>query len=110
MRSVKTIIQHSGRLLTVLMLLALTFCYAMFQGGFVSWFVFFTVLPFLIYAVLLAIVPLKIEGITRTIMPSKVERGDQVEITVTFYNRSWFPLLYLTVSEMPMDAKFYEAA
>ncbi|MEK4230884.1 DUF58 domain-containing protein [Solibacillus sp. FSL H8-0538] len=110
MKAFVNFLQTSRRLVTVVALLVVTFCFAMFQGGFVSWFVFFTVTPFLLYSLLLAFVPLRISEIRRDIAPSKVERGDKVEITVTFRNDSWFPFVYLTVYELPMDEKFYQYA
>lgn len=102
--------QQSGRLLTVLLLLIITFCFAMFQGGFVSWFVFFVVLPFLLYAILLAVVPLKIVQVSRIVEPSKVSRGGDAKVTVTFRVESPIPLIYMTVSELPVDHIIYETA
>ena len=108
MKRVNHFIQHGGRLVTVILLLIITFCYAMFQGGFVSWFVFFMILPFLLYSILLAIVPLRFKDISRTLSKERIERGNNVEVTVTFRNRSWFPIMFLTVSELLMENGLYE--
>ncbi|MEK4427246.1 DUF58 domain-containing protein [Solibacillus sp. FSL K6-1523] len=102
--------KHGGRLVTVVSLLVITYCFAMFQGGFVSWYLFFTLLPFVIYAILLAIMPIKITEISRTLSKERVERGDNIVVTVKFRNASWFPIIFLTVRELPMDSRFYEAA
>lgn len=102
--------KESGRVITVFLLLVITFCFAMFQGGFVSWFVFFAVVPFLLYAIALAFVPIDIEEIERTITPKKLSRGDRVRVEVAFRVRSKLPLLFMSVSELPMDKAFYEGA
>ena len=83
----------------VIFLLTVTFCFAMFQGGFVSWFIFFAVLPFLTYTILLQFVPINITNVKRTINPSFVTRGSKVNVYVTFQNKTLFPLLFLTVRE-----------
>lgn len=108
MKKIRYFFQHGGRLLTVIALLIITYCYAMFQGGFVSWFVFFTILPFSIYSILLAIVPICIQQVSRTLSKEVVERGDTIEVTVRFHNKSWFPLVFMTARETAMDADFYE--
>lgn len=108
MKKIRYFFQHGGRLLTVIALLIITYCYAMFQGGFVSWFVFFTILPFSIYSILLAIVPIRIQQVSRTLSKEVVERGDTIEVTVRFHNKSWFPLVFMTARETAMDADFYE--
>lgn len=108
MKKIRYFFQHGGRLLTVIVLLIITYCYAMFQGGFVSWFVFFTILPFSIYSILLAIVPIRIQQVSRTLSKEAVERGDTIEVTVRFHNKSWFPLVFMTARETAMDADFYE--
>lgn len=73
-----------------------------------SWFVFFTILPFSIYSILLAIVPIRIQQVSRTLSKEAVERGDTIEVTVRFHNKSWFPLVFMTARETAMDADFYE--
>lgn len=101
--------KHGGRLVTVVSLLVITYCFAMFQGGFVSWYLFFTLLPFVIYAILLAIMPIKITEVSRTLSKERVKRGDHIVVTVKFRNASWFPIVFLTVRELPMDSDYYES-
>lgn len=109
MKRLKQFFHHGGRLVIVILLLLVTYCYAMFQGGFVSWFVFFTILPFSIYSILLALVPIRMAEISRTFSKGRLERGDDVLVTVKFRNKSWFPIIFMTVNEMPMKDGFYEA-
>lgn len=110
MKQLLNFFKHGGRLVIVLALLITTYCYAMFQGGFVSWFVFFTILPFSIYSILLALVPIRFKEISRTLSKDRMERGDDVLVTVRFRNMSIFPIMFLVVSELPMDENYYEAA
>lgn len=96
------------RFVVLILLLAITFSYAMFQGGFVSWFLFFTLIPFLVYSLLLAVVPLRFTEVRREILPTRVFGGNTASVEVSFRNKSWFPLLFLAVKEMDMDDSFYE--
>ncbi|MGM9948468.1 MAG: DUF58 domain-containing protein [Lysinibacillus sp.] len=104
------VVKQGGRLLTVLGLLALTFCFAMFQGGFVSWFVFFALLPFLLYSVLLAVMPIRIGELDREIAPAKLHHGGKARVTVRFRNRTILPIVFLVVREVDMDERFYRVA
>ena len=104
------VVKQGGRLLTVVGLLALTFCFAMFQGGFVSWFVFFTLLPFLLYSFLLAIMPIRIGEVEREIAPAKLQHGGKAKVTVRFRNRTLLPIVFLVVRELDMDERFYRVA
>ena len=110
MKNIIHFFRYGGRLVTVLSLLILTYCYAMFQGGFVSWFVFFTILPFSLYSIILAIVPIRFEQVSRTLSKERLERGNNVVVTVRFRNASWFPIVFMTVRELPMEDGFYEEA
>ncbi len=110
MNRIRDFFLHSGRFVTVIVLLVITFSFAMFQGGFVSWFVFFTILPFSFYSILLALLPIHFKEVSRTLSKSHIERGDSVFVTVTFHNTGWFPLIFLTVRELAMEEGLYEAA
>ena len=89
----------------IITIFIVVFCFAMFQGGFVSWFLFFVITPFLLYSILLRFIPIQIGEIERAITPQFVTRGNKVNVQVTFENKSWFPLLFLTVREkMDTDA------
>ncbi len=89
-----------GRFIVIILLIIITYSYAMFQGGFVSWFIFYSIVPFLIYSLLLTFVPIRIVEFQREITPSKLQRGDHVKVVVRFKNKSWFPLIFLTAKEM----------
>lgn len=71
----------------------------MFQGGFVSWFIFFVILPFLIYDVLLMFIPIRIEQVERELSSQRVERGRNIDVTVHFTVKTALPLLFITACE-----------
>lgn len=104
----KGIISKFGRFVVNVLLIVVTFSYAMFQGGFVSWFLFYTLIPFLLYSLLLHFVPLRIEEVRREIQPARLERGDIASVTVHFINKTWFPLAFLTIREIGLDDDMVE--
>ena len=106
MKKLKTYLRSGGRFTATLLLAVITFSYAMFQGGFVSWFVFYSLTPFLLYSLLLSFAPIKIEEVHREITPSKLHRGDSAKVTVSFRNTTWIPLIFMTVQEIGIDRKF----
>ncbi|QCR33913.1 DUF58 domain-containing protein [Lysinibacillus sp. SGAir0095] len=106
MKKLKTYLRSGGRFTATLLLAVITFSYAMFQGGFVSWFVFYSLTPFLLYSLLFSFAPIKIEEVHREITPSKLHRGDSAKVTVSFRNTTWIPLIFMTVQEIGIDSKF----
>ncbi|MFP3917040.1 DUF58 domain-containing protein [Lysinibacillus telephonicus] len=100
MNKIKGVLGDGGRLVVIILLIVITFSYAMFQGGFVSWFIFYSIAPFLIYSLLLTFAPIQVVEFQREIEPSKLQRDDNARVTVRFKNKTWFPLIFLTVKEM----------
>lgn len=93
------IVNLGGRLFFVLFILLFTFTYAMFQGGFVSWFIFYMALPFVLYSLLLAFYPLKDIRLSREIHTPQIRKGADFSATVRI-DRDWrFPLLYTVLTE-----------
>lgn len=87
------------KLILLLLLTALAFCYAMFQGGFVSWFLFFSFLPFAVYSILLAIYPLQTFEASREISQDQFSAGDVLKARVTLQRSFPFPFIYLIAEE-----------
>ena len=110
MNKIVGILKHSRAYFIISVLFLFTFSFAMFQGGFVSWFIFFTILPFLLYSLLLAVIPLRICHVTRDITPTRLTSGDQATIKVRFENKSLFPIVFIVVRELHMDKSFYTMA
>ena len=65
MKNIKKMLDSSVRILFVLAVLASTFVFAMFQGGKLSWTIFYVILPFILYSILLFLYPMS-EMIVRT--------------------------------------------
>ncbi|MCH1627482.1 DUF58 domain-containing protein [Fredinandcohnia quinoae] len=93
-------VKATGKLVTILLLIAITFVYAMFQGGFVSWFLFYSFLPFGLYSIFLAIYPMKDIQITRKTNQSEYMAGESFVATITLKRKIPFPLIYLIIEEL----------
>lgn len=87
----------------VLFFVLAAFVYAMFQGGFVSWFLFYSFIPFALYPLLLSIYPLKNVEISRHFNESECRAGERMEVELTIKRTNIFPLLYLTVEDQLPD-------
>jgi len=92
-------VKEAWKLILLLLLIALTFCYAMFEGGFGSWFLFYSFLPFALYSLCLAFYPLNDFRVERDINQKVFNSGEKVTITHSFKRKLPFPLLYLVVEE-----------
>ncbi|MGY3717833.1 DUF58 domain-containing protein [Sutcliffiella cohnii] len=99
--------KRPSKLIAFLFLLVVTFMYAMFQGGFVSWFLFFSFLPFSVYGLLVLFYPLNDFKVTRTLNQEQYRSGDRLIGTVTVTRKFPFPLGYLVMEEvLPSDLLF----
>lgn len=99
MNQLKKIMSLWGRLLLVLFILFVTFSFAMFQGGFVSWFIFYMAVPFILYSVLLTFYPLQNVEASREIHTAQVRKGGSFSATATIFRKTPFPLLYTVLRE-----------
>ncbi|MED4116024.1 DUF58 domain-containing protein [Priestia megaterium] len=78
---------------------AATFSYAMFQGGFVSWFLFYSFLPFGLYAVAVLLYPLKKWNVTRDVKLQPRFAGDHLSYDIHITRSSGFPVYMAAVKE-----------
>ncbi|MGM8212139.1 DUF58 domain-containing protein [Virgibacillus sp. W0430] len=88
------------RFLCIGFLFIILFAYAMFQGGFVSWFLFFSFLPIGIYLVGLYFYPLAKWGVSRELSRSVVQAGDRIAVTIRIRRNIPFPLAYCVVEDL----------
>jgi uncharacterized protein (DUF58 family) len=88
-----------SKLVVLLLLIGVTFSYGMFQGGFVSWFLFYSFLPFGLYALILAVYPLEKFSVGRSIAKSEFYAGESVTIEVTVTRKTIIPLFYMIVED-----------
>ncbi|MDQ0999647.1 uncharacterized protein (DUF58 family) [Neobacillus niacini] len=91
------------KFVVLLFLIMLTFSYAMFQGGFVSWFLFYSFLPFALYCICLSFYSLNELEITRHIPQSDYNAGEALKITVNVKRKSLFPIFYLFIEDQIDD-------
>lgn len=108
MSKYKQMLSKIGRFMAMVLLIAITFSYAMFQGGFVSWFLFYTLIPFLLFSLVLTFIPIQIKEVGREITPSRLSRGDKATVTIHFKNATLFPLAFLTVRELGLNSDVVE--
>ena len=92
-------VQFILKLTFVAFLFALLFSYAMFQGGFVSWFLFYAFLPFLIYMFGVAIYPIHKWKVERKLSKRVATGGESIEVEVTLRRTLPFPIYYCVVEE-----------
>jgi uncharacterized protein (DUF58 family) len=99
MRQFSQKVKEVWKLILLLLLIALTFSYAMFEGGFGSWFLFYCFLPFAIYSLSLAFYPL-VDFRGKRDFPQKVFNfGESVTVNLTLRRKFPFPVLYIIVEE-----------
>ncbi|AKG05213.1 hypothetical protein AAV35_010735 [Salimicrobium jeotgali] len=89
----------AGKAGFLIILFGILFSYAMFQGGFVSWFLFYSFLPFLIYMGGLLFYPLDDWTGARTLSSGLIESGEAVEIEIELRRTIPFPLYFMKVKE-----------
>jgi len=83
----------------LLFLLLLTFSYAMFQGGFVSWFLFYSFVPFGLYAFGLALYSLKEIKAERVYTKQDYNAGEKFKASITLRRKIPFPLFFAIAEE-----------
>src|SRR5699024_7613846 len=84
----------------IILLFLILFSFAMFQGGFTSWFLFFSFLPIFLYQMALMFYPIKMWQVTRELSKQRIEVGDQVIVKISIRRKIPFPLYYCTFEEI----------
>lgn len=95
-----SIVRFTGKLIFVVFLILLLFSFAMFQGGFVSWFLFFAFLPIFLYHIGLLFYPIKNWRVTRKISRRIVRAGDRIAVTVKINRSVPYPLYFCICEEV----------
>jgi len=88
-----------GKMMRLPLLLIASFVFAMFQGGFVSWFLFYSFLPFVLYPVLLFFYPLNKFQVSRVLNQRQYKAGNAIHVEVTIRRSNRFPLLFLIIED-----------
>ena len=110
MKRIKFSLTLGGRLLFVIFLVISTFVFAMFQGGFVSWFIFYTLLPFELYSIAFFLSPISKIEVERYIQTAQLRKGGKLIVTVKIKRPSSFPMLYLVVKEVTQSTQLIRHA
>lgn len=93
------VVRNVWKRIILVFLLLIAFSYAMFQGGFVSWFLFYSFLPFALYAVCLSFYPLGRFSVERQFPKREFHADESLTVKVTLKRDSFFPLLLLIVED-----------
>lgn len=99
MRKLKVKTAHLFKIFFVVFLLVASYCYAMFQGGFVSWFLFGSLCPLALYSLLLSFYPLKSMKVERYLKQIEYNAGEKVVVNLKITRRDPFPLFYLIIED-----------
>ncbi|QKY71452.1 DUF58 domain-containing protein [Lentibacillus sp. CBA3610] len=93
-------IRFIGKLSFVVFLLLVLFSFAMFQGGFVSWFLFFAAMPIFLYHIGLLLYPIKNWHVTRSLSRHVTRAGDSIQVNLRIKRSFPFPLYYCICEEL----------
>lgn len=84
----------------IFFLLGALFSYAMFEGGFVSWFLFYSFTPVFLYEIALFFYPLKKWRMSRQFHQQMVRSGEELYVTIQIERTFPFPLYYTIVEDI----------
>lgn len=83
-------------LVTIIVLLV----FALIQGGFVSWFLFYSFLPITIYYLCILTYPIQYWAIETKLSQTKINAGDHVTLKINIRRKLPFPIVYCIVEQM----------
>lgn len=106
MKKIWNRLQELSKTLLLVILLAGAFSFAMFQGGFVSWFLFYSFLPFALYSLLVMAYPLSDFNVSREIKSDELKAGSQVTVTIHLQRKYPIPLFYLVIEDQVSNSIF----
>lgn len=96
----RTIVNYS----LLIGLLAILFSFAMFQGGFVSWFLLYSFIPIFLYYMGLFLYPLKRWKVRRELSRSVVSAGNTITVNIIIKRMIPFPIVYGVFEQMISDS------
>lgn len=99
MEKVRRLLISTGRFLFVLFLLLSAFGFAMFEGGVVSWTIFYTILPFILYSIGLFFYPLRVLTGKREIRKLSMQNDEKLNVRLILTRKFRYPILYTVVEE-----------
>ncbi|WP_252504268.1 DUF58 domain-containing protein [Sporosarcina sp. Marseille-Q4943] len=99
----KELLSMTGRFVFIVGLFFSVYLFAMFQGGKVSWTIFYMLTPFLLYSISLFAYPMNNIKAERIIRTKTIESGGKLAVTVKLERTVPFPLLYTVAVEKWAD-------
>ncbi|MBY7142524.1 DUF58 domain-containing protein [Virgibacillus sp. NKC19-3] len=99
----KDSLRFLGNFIFTLALFLLLFSFAMFQGGFISWFLFYSFLPIFLYHLGFLLYPIRNWKVTRHLSQHVIRAGDGVSVTIILERSLPFPLYYCICEEIFPD-------
>ncbi|GAA0460306.1 DUF58 domain-containing protein [Alkalibacillus silvisoli] len=87
------------KILLVVTLMTVLFTYSMFQGGFVSWFLFFSFIPILAYSILVIFYPMKLVKVERHVSRHYLQASQTLHVTVNIKRVLPLPIFYMIVED-----------
>lgn len=97
MKLVKWFIQISFQLV----LLSGLYVYGMFQGGFVSWFLFYSYLPLALYLLMFSLFPIRFLNLKWKVKKDQLTAGEDLKISVSITRKLPLPLLHFMITLVP---------
>lgn len=110
MKKRKDMLSVTGRFVFIVGLFFSVYVFAMFQGGKVSWTIFYMLTPFLLYSIALFAYPMNNIKAERIIRTKTVESGGKLAVTVKLTRTFPFPLLYTVAIEKWADPAMVKSA
>ncbi|MFS0784440.1 DUF58 domain-containing protein [Bacillus sp. 1P06AnD] len=95
MRDLFSRMRRTANMMALAILIIATFTYAMFQGGFVSWFLFYAFIPFWAYPILLSFYPIKSIEVARRFNRHEYSGGDLIEVEIKIKRKRFKPIPFL---------------
>lgn len=104
MKRVVNFLKKYAKMTGLFVLTITSFVFAMFQGGFLSWFLFYTFLPFAFYSFMLIGYSMDKFKVERILSKSQSQAGDSLDARLIVSRKSLMPLFYLMVEDEVPDA------
>ncbi|RSL30691.1 DUF58 domain-containing protein [Salibacterium salarium] len=97
--SIGRLLVRTGKFVFLLVVIAVLYAYAMFQGGFVSWFLFYSVVIILLCNTLFMLYPLRWIEVERQFDRKLLSHNEKMEVTLLLKKKVAFPLIYVSVMD-----------
>lgn len=80
--------------------IAATYSYAMFQGGFVSWFLFYMTTCLIVVIIVYSVVPIGRVIVERNITGSRLVAGENIVVQLNLTRKFPFPFFYFVIEDV----------